>query len=77
MTSKDKERIKRLKRASCLTYACSDEELAKLLHTPEYAKLKSTLDRHIANQARRDKHVAYTSCGMVRVRGALGGVYYE
>jgi hypothetical protein len=29
------------------------------------------------NAARRAKHAAYTSCGMKRVRGALGGVYYE
>lgn len=29
------------------------------------------------NAARRAKHAAYTSCGLVRVKGALGGVYYE
>lgn len=29
------------------------------------------------NAARRAKHAAYRDCGMVRVRGALGGVYYE
>jgi hypothetical protein len=29
------------------------------------------------NAARRAKHQAYTDCGMKRVRGALGGVYYE
>jgi hypothetical protein len=29
------------------------------------------------NAARRARHQAYTDCGMKRVRGALGGVYYE
>jgi len=29
------------------------------------------------NAARRAKHQAYTDCGMKRVKGALGGVYYE
>ena len=31
----------------------------------------------LKNAARRDRHAAYTSLGMSRVRGALGGVYYE
>jgi len=30
-----------------------------------------------ANKRARDRHEAYTACGLVRVRGALGGVYYE
>ena len=29
------------------------------------------------NAARRAKHAAYTSLGLKRVKGALGGVYYE
>ncbi len=29
------------------------------------------------NQHRREKHAALTSLGLVRVKGALGGVYYE
>lgn len=29
------------------------------------------------NRARRDKHAAHTSCGLKRVKGVLGGVYYE
>ena len=29
------------------------------------------------NVARRAQHAAYTSCGLVRVRGNLGGTYYE
>jgi hypothetical protein len=36
---------------------------------------QATKDRK--NAARRAKHQAYTDCGMKRVRGALGGVYYE
>ena len=29
------------------------------------------------NAARRAKHQAYLDCGLKRVRGALGGIYYE
>lgn len=29
------------------------------------------------NRQRREIHAAHLSCGLVRVRGALGGVYYE
>ncbi len=29
------------------------------------------------NQARRDRHAAYRDLGMVKVRGNLGGAYYE
>jgi hypothetical protein len=29
------------------------------------------------NKARRDRHAAYTSCGLKRVKGNLGGTYYE
>ena len=41
-----------------------------------------TLEIKQAQQARarihaRDKHEALTSLGLVRVRGALGGIYYE
>lgn len=32
-------------------------------------------DRH--NAARRERHAAMTDLGLKRVRGALGGVYYE
>ncbi len=30
-----------------------------------------------ANQSAKAKHQAYIDAGMVRVRGALGGIYYE
>ena len=30
-----------------------------------------------ANRAARERHQAYLDVGLVRVRGALGGVYYE
>lgn len=39
------------------------------------AALQTKRDRE--NRARRARHAAYTDLGMVRVRGALGGVYYE
>ena len=29
------------------------------------------------NRARQARHQAYLDCGMIRVKGALGGVYYE
>lgn len=29
------------------------------------------------NQARRERHAALTGLGLKRVKGALGGVYYE
>ena len=29
------------------------------------------------NKARRERHQAYVDLGMKRVRGGLGGVYYE
>ena len=29
------------------------------------------------NATARARHDAYTSCGLVRVKGALGGTYYE
>ena len=40
-------------------------------------KMFAARKRERANAARRAKHAAYTSCGMTRVKGALGGVYYE
>jgi hypothetical protein len=30
-----------------------------------------------ASQARKERDQAYRDCGMVKVRGALGGTYYE
>lgn len=40
----------------------------------EYLKLMARIKKNIA---RRDRHAAFTSCGLKRVKGALGGVYYE
>lgn len=40
----------------------------------EYFKL---LNRIKKNVARRERHAAYTDLGLKRVKGALGGVYYE
>lgn len=33
--------------------------------------------RKVRNQARRGREEALRSCGLVKVRGALGGVYWE
>jgi hypothetical protein len=41
---------------------------------PECKARKATRKRNFAARA---KHEAYTSCGMKRVRGSLGGIYYE
>lgn len=38
---------------------------------------KAVQRRHDAAIRRAEKHEAYTSLGMRRVRGALGGTYYE
>ena len=35
------------------------------------------VSRTVRNQARRDREEALRSCGLVKVRGALGGVYWE
>jgi hypothetical protein len=41
------------------------------------AKLLAAVRVERKNAARRARHEAYTSAGMKRVRGSLGGVYYE
>lgn len=41
------------------------------------AKTKTKAKRARANAARRARHEALTSLGLTRVKGALGGVYYE
>lgn len=39
--------------------------------------LFSAREKERKNAARRGRHEAYTSLGLKRVKGALGGVYYE
>lgn len=39
-----------------------------------YADLRR---KAIANNNRRARHDVLVSCGLTRVRGAMGGVYYE
>lgn len=41
----------------------------------EVLRLQARKDKR--NQARRERHQAMLDLGLVRVRGALGGVYYE
>lgn len=38
---------------------------------------KAMAKRLRVNRARRERHKALTDLGLKRVRGALGGVYYE
>ncbi len=40
----------------------------------EYLALRNRIAHNVA---RRERHAAYKSLGMNRVKGALGGVYYE
>jgi len=50
-------------------------------NSPEYLEVSAALRdaerREKQNKARRERHEALTSLGLKRVRGALGGVYYE
>ena len=41
------------------------------------ARLFAERSRIRAKRARKAKDEAYRSCGLVKVRGALGGVYWE
>jgi hypothetical protein len=41
------------------------------------AERASKIRRERANRVRRERHQAMRDLGLVRVRGALGGVYYE
>jgi hypothetical protein len=44
------------------------------------ARAQYTLEapkRERSKALRQARHQAYTECGMVRVKGALGGTYYE
>lgn len=38
---------------------------------------KKMLQAKRKNEARRERDQAYRDCGMVKVRGALGGTYWE
>jgi len=43
-------------------------------------KITEAYQRHLANERNRNKrerHAALTGLGLKRVKGALGGVYYE
>ena len=44
---------------------------------PDCPECKDRRNTRRRNQAARAKHEAYLAVGMVRVRGALGGIYYE
>lgn len=55
--------------AGAFTDAVIDADHAKLV--------RADAARQRRNRNAREKHDALTSLGLVRVRGALGGVYYE
>jgi hypothetical protein len=58
-----------------LPYDVTRSEILEHAKTcPECAKRRATQKR---NAYARDRHAAYTSAGLKRVRGALGGIYYE
>jgi len=43
-------------------------------------EIRGEFDKHlrnIRNETRRAREDAYRSCGLVKVRGALGGTYWE
>jgi hypothetical protein len=55
-------------------YQCPSLKLYGFVNDLE---LKRGIDRAIRNKARRDRDDAMRSLGMVKVRGNLGGTYWE
>lgn len=56
----------------------TEEQLVKILEKEPMAReANEALQRLRKNRARRERHAALTSLGLKRVKGALGGVYYE
>jgi hypothetical protein len=47
------------------------------LHREHTKEQHEALIRRERNAARRARHQAFTDCGLKRVKGALGGTYYE
>lgn len=47
------------------------------LHEAAHQKTIKDAKRERRNRARRDRHAVLTSLGLKRVRGSLGGIYYE
>ena len=56
-------------------YALAAGQTAKIAAHSGRRALELRNDRR--NAQRRANHAAYLDCGMKRVKGALGGVYYE
>ena len=58
-----------------------DEQLSKPLYycvgKCEHVTCQETRKRLARNRARRERDQAYRDCGLVKVRGALGGTYWE
>lgn len=55
-----------------------DSLIAQLAFTAyQEGKRKYEVQRKRARDNRNARHEAYISCGMTRVRGSQGGIYYE
>ena len=52
-------------------------ESERQLHASTCPVCKARKATRARNEAARAKHDAYTSAGMKRVKGAMGGTYYE
>ena len=59
----------------------SNDNQSKVRNYESYDYQKYLTDKKYKNQARniarKERHEALTSLGLVKVRGALGGIYYE
>jgi hypothetical protein len=55
----------------------SADNLAAIRHNELMGKFRHLRNKIRHNIARRERHAAMTDMGLLRVKGALGGVYYE
>lgn len=58
-------------------YTKDGENLCTACEDAAESKTKAAARRAKANANRRAREAALRSCGLVKVRGALGGVYWE
>lgn len=75
MTNKDLERIKRFRKAYPEFNDYTDVQILDFLNM--HKQIKSEIDNAINNYNRRARHEAFTDLGLKRVKGSLGGTYYE
>lgn len=81
-----KAEVNRLWRLACLHdgigttsqfVVFSDDNPLAIEYNAATVAYQAAVKAEKANKARRDRHAAMTSMGLKRVKGALGGVYYE